>query len=172
MRVLTYYAVRYRLDQVEACLIWYTNARDGFFVDEHGRIPAFRDRAQLQAYAQIRGIDVDDDAAVRITDLDLLQRWLLCPENTVSEPAALLSAWNLFLDVAFSVESRAYIEIYERANKSFAKLATAQNTCPRTASSPNTVPHWTPHDKEVVRIALRAGLKLFRAYVRAYCDPG
>ena len=161
----TYYVLRYRLDQIEAYLIWYSNDADGVVVDDLGNVPAFRDRARLQAYSAAHGLQVQDGEPA-LYDLDALNEWLARSGGTMPDPTQVLKAWNLMLDVAYAVRDARYVHAYRRAVTIYQKLALRSFLHATAGTNRHSEQLWTEHDRVVLSDILSAGLSLFRQRVR------
>src|SRR5262245_7880917 len=92
----------YRLDGADGYLIWFGNDEDGFVTQPDGIVPGFRDQESLRAYAASHLINLDAVEPL-LHDLDATARWLRRTRSTKVDCVALLIAWNLFDDLALSV---------------------------------------------------------------------
>lgn len=161
----SYGLLRYRLDQVEAYVIWYTNAADGVVVDDIGYVPAFGTRSGVQRYAAEHRLDLQDNE-ISVYDLDIVRAWLEDRPSTIDNPTALLLAWNLFLDVAYAVRDVPYVELHTRAADTYGKLSRRTLLSVAAVARGWAAKDWTPRDIEVLRAVLASGLALFRDRVR------
>ncbi len=99
-----YYRLWYRLDGTDGYLIWFSNDNDGIVTELNGTVPSFRDQESLYAYAASHQIEIDAGEPL-LHDLDIVARWLSNLPSTEIDCDAFLTAWNLFHDLATSVNS-------------------------------------------------------------------
>ncbi len=158
-----YYKIQYRLEGAEAYLLWFTNEQDGVITTPEGRMPSFSTEAALVAYAKRNGVSVSGEAAT-LHDFDALQAWADDPRPDTVDCSNLLSAWNLFSDVARSMPSEA--QAFARKDKGltslYNKLFWGNNLPAVTPNGHRFDPKWSTD--ELVRLAevIAAGLQLFR----------
>jgi hypothetical protein len=82
----------YRLDGSDSVRIWYSNEKDGVFIDGDGFVPGFKDAASLLKYARGRNISVNTEKPV-LLDLDVLGEWLKENDVGLVEPHRFNGAW-------------------------------------------------------------------------------
>lgn len=97
-----YYILWYRLDGRDGFLIWYSDEKDGVYVNGDGYVPSFKDAASLVEYAKGRGLSVDTEGPI-LLDLDVLGKWLEGKDVESIDPHSFNGAWNLFADVSRSI---------------------------------------------------------------------
>lgn len=162
----TYYILRYRLDQDEASIVWYTNDTDGVVVNEQGYVPAFNNPIQLLSFVAAQGIALQPDDLAGLYDLDAVQHWLAAPGSRINEPTTLLRSWNLFLDVAASVTDQAYLATFVDAEAIYEKLSWEAMCASLAPPLHPQEPTLAPADIAVLREVLTAGLVCFRGAVQ------
>jgi hypothetical protein len=157
-----YYILWYRLDALDKYLIWYTNDEDGVLLRE-GKIPVFNGQARLIEFAAANGINVQAEEA-RLHDLDVIAKWLCCPNGTTVKCSAFNAAWNLFADVSRSVKGE-FDQDQKETNKIYEKLFCGLNLPAVTPEGKEYEPIWTKREVELLCEVLTQGLELFRATV-------
>ena len=93
-----YYSYWYRLDGNDSFLIWYSNEKDGFVVDDDGFIPSFAKVKDLQNYASEKEISVDVKKP-NLIELDSIKDWL--------NDGGRIDDYNPFLDAGI------YLKIFQ-----------------------------------------------------------
>lgn len=153
----------YRLDCKDAHLIWFTDERDGVFVDSDRKVPSFKNTEDLLGYAQSRGLSVDvEDAS--LLDLDTLAEWLKKENVDSVDCVSFLNAWNLFDDVSRSVNG-AFDADRKLTKKIYDKLFWGNNLPSVTPEGKSYHPAWTKRELKLMREVLSSGLSLFRSSV-------
>ena len=160
----TYYRLWYRLDYTDGYLIWFSNDDDGVVTQPDGVVPSFPDQETLQAYARFHQIEL---AAMEplLHDLDGLARWLGRPLSAAVDCDILLTAWNLFGDLATSVKAT-FDHEHTRSQRIYEKLFWGNNLPAVTPAGQHYTPTWSDDELLLMREILHDGLVLFRTYVR------
>ncbi len=159
-----YYICWYRLDGLDSYVIWYSNERDGVLTDQPLLVPSFPSMEQARSYAEQVGIQVEAEEPV-LHNLDILSEWLRSPDNRTIRCDHFLSAWNLFSDIASSVEGAAF-EQEERGVKAiYNKLFEGNNLPSWRAPGEIYIPGWSEREVAQMERVLGRGLSLFRAVV-------
>jgi hypothetical protein len=163
----TYYSYGYRLNGVDAYLLWYTdlsedgNEPDGVLLDDAGPLLTFRSLANLNDYAARCGLAVKPDGAMRL-DLDVVQHWLAHPRKTTVDCEIFLNAWNLFSDLATAIQgSLAYIDA-QKEIRIYDKLFWGNNIPAITPPGKHYDPVWTKSEIGRMQNVLKDGMQLFR----------
>jgi hypothetical protein len=160
----TYYEYWFRLNRKDYCLIWYSNAIDGVIINQTAHIPIFKDHSSLLQYSTGTGIQLKDEFLLSpSTNLDVVKKWLENPRKTRVPCQELLSAWNLFTDVANSVGDKKYDNNRKQTKKIYSKLFWGSNLSAVTPSDKHYVPIWKKVEIVIIRETLEYGLKLFRS---------
>ncbi len=165
---MTYYPYWYRLDGADAYLLWRTDessertAPDGVLLDEVGRVVTFRHLDQLRDYAARRGIPVVTEVNPEPLDLDAVDRWLAAARKTNVDCATFLNAWNLFSDLASTIQGDlAHID-GQREGRIYNKLFWGNNLPAVTPPGKHYEPLWSKSEVGRMRNVLGAGMRLFR----------
>lgn len=160
----THFAPWYRLARQDRYLLWYSNEADGVVIDASGHIPVFVDQTSLRDYATTHTLPIKQEEPI-LHDLDAVTKWLQRKRPTLPECNTFLSAWNLFSDVAASVEGdfdfnkASTREIYN-------KIFWGSNLPALTPPDQQYTPHWSRRDYRTMREVLRGGLSLFRKHTK------
>ena len=162
----TYYRLWYRLDHTDGYLIWFSNDTDGVVTESNGTVPSFRDQAALRDYAATQQMTLDAMEPA-LHDLDVVVHWLSDPQLIEVDCKAFLVAWNLFSDLASSVNGVFDLD-WERTQQVYDKLFWGNNLSPVTPPGEHYIPQWGNDERLVLREILHEGLELFRTYVEAH----
>jgi hypothetical protein len=157
-----YYRLLYRLDGATQFLLWYTNDRDGVVTTADGRVPSFGTEASLSSYASRASLDVEAEEPV-LHDLDPIRAWVADPRADTLECAVLLSAWNLFGDIARSLPDpgRAFATIDGTLGALYNRLFWGNNLPAVTPEGQHFTPQWANAEVQELAELLREGLSLF-----------
>ena len=101
----TYHPCLYLLDGEDGYLLWYDGdgEKDGVFVDAAGKMLSFRTKAALIEFALPNGLRVSREEP-DLHHLDSVEAWLANPHPQTLDRDEAIIAWNLFKDVAESVD--------------------------------------------------------------------
>ena len=158
----TYFICWYRLDYVNGYLIWYTNDVDRVLVDSiTGKIAVFQDIASLQGYAENIGLQVEEEESI-LHDLDIVQSWLANPISEKIDCNSFLSIWNLFTDVASSVNDSTFDHRCQETDKIYNKLFFGNNLPAITQEGEYYEPVWAVDEVKMLSGVLEYGLSMFR----------
>ncbi len=157
MEQISYFICRYRLDDTDGYLIWYSNGSDGILCDADGSVACFSSPAELFRYAELREIEIELEDPV-LHNLDAVAAWMRRDDAAGPDCNQLLRAWNLFTDLSASVHGD-FDGDYGRTNIVYEKLF-------ECAGAPDTRVQWNGEELRVLRDTLGSGLDLFRRYVR------
>ncbi len=159
-----FYKLWYRLDQLDAYLIWYSADEDGVLINKDGKIPVFRDATSLITYAEKLGLKVEIDNKPTLYNLDLIQKWLHKPRKETIDCAEFLNAWNLFDDIAATTD-KLKAEVKIQAGKIYDKLFWGNNLPAMTPPGKHYAPIWSSREVEKIAKVLSYGLTMFRGQV-------
>jgi len=159
-----YYILWYRLDGSDPFLIWYSDDKDGVFVDPDGSVPSFKDATSLSRYAAVRDLGVDTEGPI-LLDLDVVREWLERKDVGLIDPHSFNGAWNLFADVSRSVNGR-FDTNQKLTRKIYNKLFWGCNLPSVTPVREQYHPAWTKRELEIMHNVLSSGLQVFRSSVR------
>ena len=81
-----------------------------------------------------------------------------------------LAAWNLFVDVANSADSRAsaFKRLDSKRGEIYNKLFWGNNLPAVTSEGRHYTPEWSPHEVAYLKKILSCGLKLFASRTRCW----
>jgi hypothetical protein len=163
----TYYKLLYRLEGVDALLIWYSNDADGVATSDDHCVPSFETVADLLAYADARGLVVAEEEPV-LHDLDAVAAWLANPQEETVACSDFLAAWNLFGDVARSCPqySASFADRGKQRDAVYDKLFWGSNLPSVTPPGEQYTPEWSRDEVTSLRQLLQAGLEMFVAVRR------
>ena len=167
----SFYIAWYRLDSEDRYIIWYSNVTDGVLVDATGFIPTFTSQKTLRWHAKQVDIALVDETPI-LHNLDVVQGWLNNLSDALDQSDPLLTAWNLFSDVARST-NRPFVGDAADHQSLYNKLfyaSDAANNVMKPAHEPRFTPNWTDQDVRVLKLCMQNGLSIFRSTTRA-CQP-
>jgi hypothetical protein len=159
----TYYPLWYRLDESDGYLIWFSDDTDGLVTQADRTVLSFRDQETLHAYASGHQIVLDATEPLR-HDLDIVARWLHFDFPGELDCRVLLSAWNLFADLAVSVNGN-FDQDRKRTRHIYEKLFWGNNLPAATPSGEHYTPVWSEAEVLLMREVLTEGLQLFRTHI-------
>ena len=160
----TYYHLSYRLDAIDAYLIWFSNDQDGLITEPDGTVPSFPDHISLLAYASAHHLAIDPMPPVP-HDLDAIVSWLRRPLLGDIDCDNVLSVWNLFGDLARSVGG-SFDRDHKRSRRIYEKLFWGNNLPAVTPPGKHYTPIWSDEERLILQEILKEGLLLFRRHVK------
>jgi len=158
-----YHPCLFRFRGAERYLIWFSDDRDGVFADDHYKIPTFASAESLQpAFQRLAGENLEIEAPV-LHDLDSVETACRSTGPLEIDCNSFLTAWNLFIDVAWSVgdNGSAYLASDSSLNSEYNKLFRGNNLPAMTPPGIHYIPDWTGIERSQIRKHLILGLKLF-----------
>jgi len=165
-----YYKCWYRLSYADSYLIWYSNDTDGVFVDPNGIVLSFRSIDAVRIFAEERGIAVENEEPI-LHNLDIVKRWLDKPKTSTVDCVEFLAAWNLFGDVAHSINDNTasvFLKNEKMGNKLYDKLFWGNNLPAMTPEGHSYIPLWTNVQIELIQEILTNGLNMFEKSILVY----
>jgi hypothetical protein len=159
-----YYRLWYRLDHTDGYLIWFANDTDGVVTQSDKTVPSFRTQEALHDYATSHQIDLDMMEPL-IHDLDVVAQWLRRPLSAKIDTDALLTVWNLFGDLAASVNGD-FDGDRKRTQHIYDKLFWGNNLPAVTPPGKQYTPVWSDDELLLMQEILHDGLLLFRKHVK------
>lgn len=159
----TYYHLWYRLDNADGYLIWFSDDVDGAIIQADGTVPSFGNQDALRAYASMHQITLDEMEPL-LHDLDVVAQWLRRSFSAEVDCDAFLTAWNLFADLALSV-NRNFDSDYKRSKQVYEKLFWGNNLPVVAPTGKHYIPLWSDDEVLLMREVLTNGLRLFRKHV-------
>ena len=165
---MTYYPYWYRLDNADAYLLWFTDGStdgtepDGVLLDQVDRVVMFRHLDDLRDYAARRSLPVAAEVNSEPLDLDAVDRWLAMARKTTVDCETFLNAWNLFSDLASTVQGGPVHIDDQREGRIYSKLFWGNNLPAVTPPGKHYTPIWSKSEVGRMRNVLGAGMRLFR----------
>lgn len=120
----------------------------------------FNDIESLLKYAASKGLTVDCNNPI-LLNLDLVTSWLEAKENTSIDCNLFLNAWNLFRDIAFSVNAE-FDSNEKRTKNIYDKLFWGCNLPSVTPKGKYYEPIWDENELNLIRSILNSGLTILR----------
>lgn len=163
---MKYFPLSYRLRKEARFLIWISNGDDSVLVDADGSVPSFKDLKTLESFAEQNGIQLESETPV-IHDLDWVAGWRIAHAAEIKCVPA-LHAWNLFRDVAASVQAKGaeFAKLDRNEPLIYDKLFWGNNLPAVTPEGRSYVPQWTLQETQLLAAVLSTGLDLFESCVR------
>jgi len=163
-----YFPLLYRLDAEDRYLIWISNESDGVVADAEGFVLTFKDTDAVRAYADLMHYQLEDHEPI-LHDLDWVGTWLKKPGMPVNCVEA-LGAWNLFSDVARSIQGRgrAFERLVPQFPGIYQKLFWGNNLPSLTPNGCHYVPEWSSEELAALVEVLGAGLEMFQSSTRSF----
>ena len=161
--MITYYLCRYRLDNRDRSLLWFTHDKegsDGVETDPSGSVLTFATDREAQAHAAAHNLLLSDDEPA-FYDLAYVARWLRNPQDTTVDCHHFNDAWNLFADIAASTHAP-FEPDKARTDKVYQKLFWGLNLSAVTPEGRSYEPLWTKAEVALMAGVLRVGLALLR----------
>lgn len=159
----SYFSCRFRLDDADSYLIWYSNGSDGILLDTDGTVPCFGSPSELMRFAESHDIAIEVEEPA-LHDLNAVEGWVKEGGEDSLDCNQLLRAWNLFTDLSASVKGD-FDGDHARTNSTYEKLF-------QCAAEPDRTDSWSADEIQVLHDTLESGLALFRRYVRGAAVVG
>jgi hypothetical protein len=159
---MAYFPLLYKIEGQRRFLIWVGDEKDSIVVDADDSIPTFDDAFSLRQYAELRQYNLETEEP-GLYDLDWVQSWC-ADENTPINCSEALNAWNLFADIAASVQvaGHDFCVADHSASSIYQKLFWGCNLPSVTPEEESYVPEWAVKELESLRAVLSLGIDLFR----------
>ncbi len=159
-----YYICWYCLDNKDSYLIWFSDEKDGVFVDENGFVPSFSGINELQIYSGKNKINIEIENP-KLFDLDLIQNWLAENKSEIVDYNTFNNAWNLFDDVSNSTNG-SFDTDKKLTQKIYDKIFWSCNLPGITPEGKSYEPIWTRKELKAIHETLNFGIKIFREKVK------
>ena len=160
-----YFACKFALDGVTRYLLWYSDRIDGVDIDANGYVPVYSQAADLVEFATTRRIMVRRET-MALHDLDSIQRFIVGELYVDCEQ--LLSAWNLFTDIANSTGEKglSFGRLDKLNNEIYDKLFWGNNLPAVTPEGEKFSPKWKLEEIEELVEVSKVGMAMFREVIR------
>jgi len=145
----------FRLDQSDGYALWYSSERDGL-ESVRGKIPFWKTSVGAQEYAERRGYTLSSEPP-KLHDLDYAMQ--LTNGGELADFSSLLSAWNLFSDVAATLQRADYLQVDQSFLDTYNHLFFLSGIGPFKDVAP---PSFSEQEADQLRQLLAAGLRIFR----------
>lgn len=159
-----YFCLWYRLDDIDAYLIWFSNDQDGVVVQPDGSVPSFPNESTLCAYTVTYQLPIKEGQPI-LHNLDVVSRWLHRTLSADIDCDQFLMAWNLFSDISNSIGGEFNAD-HARTYPVYEKLFWGNNLPALTPAGKQYTPAWTDNEVLLLRETLAVGLALFRSVVK------
>jgi hypothetical protein len=158
-----YFPLLYRLGAEDRYLIWISNEKDSVVAEGGGLVPTFKHIDSVQAYSEVNQYSLEREEPV-LHDLDWVAAWTKAPDAPVDCRKA-LAAWNLFSDMAKSVNERgiAFNQLDSQFPSIYDKLFWGSNLPSMTPSGRHYEPEWSQDELATLAEVLSAGLAMFES---------
>lgn len=163
-----YYIYWFQLDGENLYLIFYYDEKDGVLIDEKNRVLVFKGTNSLLQFASVKEITVDVEYP-NLVNLDIIANWLESKDENRIDCSTFNNAWNLFADVAFSVNAD-FDSNKEKTKKIYGKLFWGCNLPSVTPEGKYYEPIWDEVELELMRDVLKSGLDMFRNSIKIIND--
>lgn len=168
-----YYQCLFALEGKEQLLLWYSDERDGVFVDSRGVVPTFLCVEELNSYAKTVGLSIQRQAPIS-HDLDAVHEFVAKDGGDDFDCNHMLAAWNLFGDVARSVgdPGSEFLKSDHSMSAIYDKIFHGCNLPSITADEERYIPSWSPDEIAAIRDFTKIGLLMFDRAMDAATNQG
>lgn len=161
----SYFSIQLRVSGNDWYALWYTNDVDGLVLNDEGRLFLASSLGVVRDYAEKQAYTLSSSSSIPVYDIDALQRWL-DGSDAVIDCDVVLSAWNLFSDLARSLQ-KAFLGDDDTALSVYEKLFLGTNP-PALRHGLNDdedifVPIWSSEEQSLVRRVLGEGVALLHS---------
>jgi len=157
----SYYALWLKFKGRDQYLLWFSNEKDGIWVNDKGMVPVWENTEELKSFTIKVGIELEDEKP-KCHDLDKVKAFLI-KESWEIMANEVLEAWNLFIDLGNSVKDKGFItkdkgslELYNEIFRLSGLLVTVK---------PSTLAVLDANYKTKLREILLMGFDLFEKYL-------
>lgn len=159
-----YYTLWFQLNQVDMYSIWYTNDIDGVVINNDGKMLVFLERSRLYDHIKDIGFQLVDEEPI-LHNLDTINQWTEDPQTITIDCSRFLAAWNLFNDLASSIEDTIYDKGDDLTNKVYEKLFRCSNLPSVTPPEQTYRPTWKRREVMKLQEVLYYGFKMFQDHI-------
>jgi hypothetical protein len=158
----SYFILWYRLTKKNRYIIWYSDEEEGVLVDNNNKIPVFKKIKKLKQFAVQENIKIEDGKPI-LHNLDAVRIWLNKGTKGDINCKKILAAWNLFIDVATSLQIDAKkLQAYSgKSNKVYKKIFWGNNLPVVTPSRKKYIPIWNSKEIRLIKKIIRFGFSIF-----------
>ena len=156
-----FYKCKFRLNQKDAFLLWFSDDKDGVITNSSGAVICFDSLRSLKQFASRKGWKVHPEKSL-LHNFDKVISWLDGEGEADFEYDEFLSVWNLLGDVSDSVGGNFDLN-RKRTNKIYNKLFWGNNLMSITPENRKFKPEWTREERRLMHSILLKGIKLFQS---------
>lgn len=159
----SYHILPFRLADQDLYLIWIFDKIDKVYLNKKGRIPTFKSKKAIKAYAKKKGLPKLTKEDYVLHDMDQILAWIKKPKRTI-HCNNYLSVWNLLTDVAYSLNRPFKGDQKKKTiNKIYDKLFFGSNLPSVTPEGKKYRPTWSKKEKRILAKIMKAGIQLFKS---------
>lgn len=166
---MMYFPLLYRFRGEERLLIWMSADTDSVATDADGQVLSFATVDALRGYSEAMQWKTDNENPI-LHDLDFIAAWVAAPVEPV-DCVQILNGWNLFLDIATTVNSPRNVvfkTLHSQSHVLYDKVFWGNNLPAMTPKGERFMPSWSPNELGAIAQVLAAGLDLFASCVREW----
>jgi predicted transglutaminase-like protease len=161
-----YYILGYRLDQIDAFLIWYSDDSDGVMLDKAGNVISFNSIEHILEYAAHNNIVIKTEDS-ELLNLDHITEWIKTCDPELINFSEFNNTWNLWTDIANSTGYN-FDQDRDTTDKIYHKLFWGCNLPVVTPEGKEYIPEWTDIELKVMKELFLSGTAMFREVVKSY----
>jgi hypothetical protein len=162
-----HYLCEFRLGGKRLYVVWYSDTRDGLLVSTNRTLVSFESPEQARAYASSHAIALESQH-MSVFDYDLIESWCGRPLSERIDCGEFLNAWNMFADVASSLEG---VSEFVAANAGmtdiYEKVFYGNNLPSITPEGQHYKPTWSVEEVKALADLLSLGLQELRRSLSA-----
>lgn len=163
-----YCSCLYKLDGIEKYLLWYSDDPDGIYIEPTGEIFAFSSLTQLKFYAKLNHLPLASEPSM-LHDLDYIDTFIQNQNRIQIDYDKLLTAWNLFSDLAVSVpEKGTDFTVINKSLDSIYEIIVFRYFEPDQYTFDKQDSPWGDEENQSICKLMRSGIKLFRTALTVY----
>jgi len=158
-----YQVLRIQLNGQDMYILWYSNTRDGIYVNETtGVIPIFGNMQMLMDFCSDNRINIISDEII-FCNLDLIRGWLEKPTEHGIKYDDFFHVWNIIHDVAWSIEDLDELEeLYSNYYILYDKLFWGAMMESRETHQSRYYQDWNEEELESLQGIFEKGMNYFR----------
>jgi hypothetical protein len=158
---MAYFPLLYRWRGEERLLLWQPGNIDSVAVGSEGHVQSFAGLADLNRFAHVHALQIEQEEP-KLHNLDSVQAWARGKEPDVNCDET-LNAWNLFRDIANSVEGpckESFEKLDSDMSEVYNKIFWGNNLPATTPRGERFVPTWSAEEIDALAALLSAGLSM------------
>lgn len=158
---MAYFPLIYRWRGEQRLLLWRSGDTDSVAVNSDGYAYSFSSLSDLNRFADANKLQVEQEEP-KLHDLGCIETWLRDKDSNV-DCFEILSAWNLFCDIANSVEGPSkdsFEKLDSEMSDVYNKVFWGNNLPAVTPPGERFVPTWSADEMDALAALLSAGLAM------------